>query len=343
MTASGYALMLNALDGVGIQFSKIVIGNGEKPEDYRVLTGLQNPIAAAEITEFTRKEKYAILRAPMLNSDSDGRLHWTELGVFAKDPTGGEDILYGYAHSDLSGDGQGVSIPAYDTNLIELAHIIYVYVGEIDNVTAILSQSSEYAGAAEFRSHVGDNQNPHKVTKEQVGLGKVPNVTPENQQPAFANTVTSVTTAEDGTKSLPNIVNGDLIGTILQKIRSAIAALVDHLNGKNPHGLSAKDVDAAERTHYHSANEINKGTLGVPRGGTGGADAKTARENLEITPGNIGALSSSGGTVNGAMAVTGDFTLNGGYFVGKVGVNIGTAEQRPESPPEGTIFFRIEE
>lgn len=54
-------------------------------------------------------------------------------------------------------------------------------------------------------------------------------------------------------------------------------------------------------------------------------------------------LSGEGGTVNGAVAVTGNFTLSGGYLVGKVGVNIGTAAQRPESPPEGTVFFRIEE
>lgn len=280
ITANGYALLLNALDGVGIQFSKIVVGNGEKPGDYRVLSDLQNPILSANITDITRMEKYAILRAPMLNSDVEGRLHWTELGVFAKDPAGGSDILYGYAHTDLSGDGQGISVPSYDTNMIELAHIIYVYVGEVDDVTAIIAQSSEYASAEALRSHTANTSNPHKVDAADVGLGNVPNVTPENQKPVFSNTIASVTIEDDGTKSLPNIQNGDVMGLILQKIRSAISAFVSHLNDKNPHGLVANDVGAAASTHYHSASDINKGTLSLIRGGTGGSTAEEARTNI---------------------------------------------------------------
>lgn len=282
ITANGYALLLNALDGVGIQFSKIVVGNGEKPADYRVLSDLQNPILSAKITEITRMEKYAILRAPMLNSDVEGRLHWTELGVFTKNPSGGEDILYGYAHTDLSGDGQGISVPSYDTNMIELAHIIYVYVGEVDDVTAIIAESSEYASATALKNHETNETNPHRVSAQQVGLGNVPNVTPENQKPVFSETVTSVTTADDGTKSLPNILNGDIMGVILQKIRSAISAFISHLNATNPHGLGASDVGAASDTHYHSATDINKGTLSLLRGGTGGSTAQAARINLGV-------------------------------------------------------------
>lgn len=281
LTTNGYALMLKALDGVGIQFSKVVIGNGEKPEDYRTLTQLQNPILSAQIAEITRLEHYAVLRAPMDNSAHEGRLSWTELGVFVTDPDGGDDILYGYAHAELDGDGGGVSIPAYDTNMVELSHIIYVYVGEVDDVSAILIQSSEYAGAAEFRSHVNNHENPHGVTKNQVGLGNVPNVTPEDQQPVFPEDVTAVTET-DGVKSLPNISSKEKMGSILQKVRSAIAAFIGHLNAKNPHGLAAEDISAAKSTHYHSASDVNKGTLGLLRGGTGGTTAEQARKNLDV-------------------------------------------------------------
>ncbi len=308
ITANGYALLLNALDGVGIQFSKIVVGNGEKPADYRVLSDLQNPILSAEITEITRMEKYAILRAPMLNSDVEGRLHWTELGVFTKNPSGGEDILYGYAHTDLSGDGQGISVPSYDTNMIELAHIIYVYVGEVDDVTAIIAQSSEYASAAALSNHTTNTSNPHKVTPQQVGLGNVPNVTPENQKPVFSETVTSVTTSDDGTKSLPNILNGDIMGVILQKIRSAISAFISHLNAKNPHGLGASDVGAASATHYHSATDINKGTLSLLRGGTGGTTADEARKNIGAAAADhthkYAGSSTTGGAANSAVKLS---------------------------------------
>lgn len=65
-----------------------------------------------------------------------------------------------------------------------------------------------------------------------------------------------------------------------------------------------------------------------------------AASNHSHTAAQVGALPSGGGTVSGALAVTGNVTLNGGYFIGKVGVNIGTAAQRPTSPPNGTVYFR---
>lgn len=324
LTANGYAQMLGALDGVGIEFTKIVIGNGEKPDDYTVLTDLQNPLLSAEITEITRQDKYAVLRASMLNSDIEGRLHWTELGIFTKDPDGGSDILYGYAHSEISGDGQGVSIPEYDTNMIELAHVIYVYVGEVENVTAILAQSSVFVSKTDFDTHVKDQNNPHNVTKKDVGLGNVPNVTPENQQPVISKTVTPVDTAEDGTKSLPNIENGDLMGTILQKIRSAIAALVNHLNAKNPHGLKAGDVGAAATTHYHSAPDMNSGTLGIARGGTGASTAADALKNLgaakEVHDHNYAGASSAGGPATSAEKLETARSIDGVSFDGSADV-----------------------
>ena len=61
--------------------------------------------------------------------------------------------------------------------------------------------------------------------------------------------------------------------------------LLSHINGTNPHGLSATTIGAAAKTHYHSANQINSGVLGIPRGGTGGTTASAARINLGIRTG----------------------------------------------------------
>ena len=50
-------------------------------------------------------------------------------------------------------------------------------------------------------------------------------------------------------------------------------------------------------------------------------------------PEDIGALSSSGGTVTGQLNLE-------GYLVLKEGVHYGTEAQRPTNVPDGTIFFR---
>ena len=64
-------------------------------------------------------------------------------------------------------------------------------------------------------------------------------------------------------------------------------------------GLKAQ-VDGVD-LGYIMTEHGNGGTLPVHRGGTGATDAATARENLGITPANIGALASTGGTFQGQL------------------------------------------
>lgn len=67
-----------------------------------------------------------------------------------------------------------------------------------------------------------------------------------------------------------------------------------------------------------SANDLY-GSVPITSGGFGGTTAAEARENLEITPANIGALP--------AILVEGE--------------HYGTLEQRPEAGIKGRIFFQI--
>lgn len=297
LTANGYSLMIRALDGEGLKFSKIKIGNGEMPEDYLLLEDLQNPLIEVGIEEITKLEKYVKLKATMSNKDYDSGFDWTEAGIYVVDPDGGEeDILYAYSHYQISGDEKPLRVPAFNSNLVEIIHYFHVFIGELDNVTAILAESSEYAKKADLASHVDNQNNPHNVTKDQVGLGKVANVTAENQTPKFSATllqpvVTSSTNSTTGIVTqrwtLSNIVSGEKLGAMLQKIRSAIAVLINHLSGSNPHAITPAQIGAAKTTHTHSATDINKGTLGIARGGTNAATAFGARTNLGIRAGQF--------------------------------------------------------
>lgn len=85
------------------------------------------------------------------------------------------EVLVFYANSGDSAD----FIPAFDgtgsttASYIEERLICAVAVGNAA-VTAVLS-SEQYASYDDLQDHVADADNPHKVTKAQVGLGSVDN------------------------------------------------------------------------------------------------------------------------------------------------------------------------
>lgn len=74
----------------------------------------------------------------------------------------------------------------------------------------------------------------------------------------------------------------------------------DWLDGQAP------AIDADELTAMSQTLE----KIPVANGGTGATTASEARTNLGITPANIGALPTSGGTISGNLTVTGSLTGN---------------------------------
>ena len=75
---------------------------------------------------------------------------------------------------------------------------------------------------------------------------------------------------------------------------------VDKVDGK---GLSTNDYTDEDKAKV--ANLDVDGITPIEKGGTNATDAATARTNLGITPANIGALSTSGGSLNGTLHING--------------------------------------
>lgn len=291
ITTRGLTLLLRGLTGSTIEFTKIKFGNGE--EQGQSAVDLSNPLVEVGISSITREANYITLAASFLNADVTTDFTAHEIGVYARDPDNPElDILYTfwYEEDPLKAD----YISPVEDRILGMNLEFRVFVGAVENVTAAIAGASEYVPYSMFNQHTGDTLNPHKVDKDQVGLGNVPNVTPENQKPVFDEAFGSIkvelikdtVTGETISKTtMDNILSGETMGTILKKVRTAIKALLNHVNASNPHYISAKMIGAAASTHYHSVNDLRTGVLGLARGGTGGANAQAARTNLGIGAG----------------------------------------------------------
>lgn len=274
LTTGGKDCLLHALEPGGTPpvFTSIKYGNGEDAGlDATTLTNIQ---AEMEITVLNREEgsEFVTLEGTIDNTDESCGIEQSfranEIGVFVRDTDSNDEsaeILFAYAHVE---DDEAVFIPASQDYTFEMTDNVMVYVGEVENVTAIIAQSMTTATKAELNQHTGDKNNPHEVTAEQVGLGNVPNVTTDGQTPTVGGLETEL--EEQTLLTETSLTAGDNLTTIVSKTAYAIRWLISHITNKsNPHGVTASQVGAAATSHKHSASDIASGVLSVQRGGTG--------------------------------------------------------------------------
>lgn len=146
--------------------------------------------------------------------------------------------------------------------------------------------------------------NENKPSKEDVGLGNVPNVATNNQTP----------THTEGT-TLEKLTSGEKLSIALGKIAKAITELISHIaDTNNPHGVTASQVDALPTkggtvtgtTVFSKVQDVSGDEYAAPAVVIGGTpntyhlefdnNEVQAKQN-ETTPGNL-FLNSNGGTVS---------------------------------------------
>ena len=253
-TDEGKALQVKAMNGDSIIFTKIALGNGEEPSDISALTALNNQLYVCGITNFENHTTYAIIHWFLDSQSVSSEFEWTEYGLFAKDSNNNE-VLYAYAY-----DSNPQTIPSGDdSSITQIESDLNIALGDAENVSAVIGEYSAYASKEVVNEHISNNQNPHNVTKEQVGLGDVDNVSTDNATPSFT-----------ASNSLQELVSGEKLSVLFGKLKTAVKALIDHIaNTNNPHGITLAKIGAAASSHSHNASAINAGVLSAARGGTG--------------------------------------------------------------------------
>ena len=256
LTDAGKNLLLRALTGETITFTKIQLGNGPA-QDARTATGLVNPLLTVELSKIEVGEEYVTLTAAFTNGTVTSGFHITEAGFYAKDPDDdSKELLYALGNEDES---TADDVPNNANRILEMEFNALLFIGDAENVAAAINSSLVYASAADLEAHTGNVENPHNVTKEQVGLGNVPNRSTNDQTPTYETATTFAT-----------LTSGEKVSTAFGKIKLAITNLINHIaNRSNPHGVTAVQVNAAAKSHTHNASDINAGTVPVARGGTG--------------------------------------------------------------------------
>ena len=155
---------------------------------------------------------------------------------------------------------------------------------KIDDYVENQSNTNNY-----FGNHTINKENPHGVTKEQIGLGNVPNKATNDQVVTYTEAST-----------LTNLASGDILSTAFGKIKKAITDLIAHIaNKSNPHGVTKDQIGLGKV-------ELDSTTIVI------GADATKDGTTSLVTIGNTSIAKNYGVSV-GSCAATGLYGVSIGH------------------------------
>lgn len=131
-----------------------------------------------------------------------------------------------------------------------------------DGLSHLIAKLKTYI-TSQISAHTGNKNNPHGVTKAQVGLGSVANIDQSKAIKSISRSGTTFTaTALDGTTTTftqqdNNTTYGVATSSANGLMSSGDKANLDsHLaNKSNPHGVTAAQVGAASKSHAHTSIE----------------------------------------------------------------------------------------
>lgn len=194
LTNQGSNILTALLSGHTIKFTKIKMGDGNAPTNIKTLTDLVSTKQTLNIARSSKIDSETILiGANLMGNSITEAFFWKEIGVFAQDITlGTAEVLFSYSTSstatyipvggtvaemliDLNmkvGNATNVDI-RIDSSLIfptqqDVTNLINTSRTEIDsNINDI---------KAAINDHKNNKNNPHSVTKSQIGLENVENL-----------------------------------------------------------------------------------------------------------------------------------------------------------------------
>ncbi len=204
--------------GKSLVFTKGKFGNGVRTnESIASMTELIKPLGELPIVKKIIKGNTILISTEFTNEVKGILLdtfYLSEVGLFAKlqnedgtDDIDNPEVLVGYAFDSPGDKISGGVLTEFVINFPMTVAASENIVVEISSIAYALQKDLEET-YLKLNEHTEDTNNPHNVTKSQVGLGNVPNVATNDQTPTFT---------EASTRS--NINSGEPMKIILGKIK----------------------------------------------------------------------------------------------------------------------------
>ena len=305
ITDAGLALLAAGMDGEALCFTKFIMGDAAYSGNLAQVTQVVSPRFTLPIGQITRRDSQVTIKGILTFRSVSTGFTWRELGLYAKDPSGGEDILYAYGNAGESGD----YIPGSDeATLNERVIQLTVAVASSPDVTAEISGSGIFVEYSELQAAVG-------------GLGVV---TLSHEKEGTIHKLTGLNGAEglllgrfkatgdyaegevfllDGTPYTARQENGDTLSDGQFVSGAGVAAVVDtegkRINFKGGGGVGAADLALATATEatVFSGKTFYAGSTKELRTGTALSQAVSVTAN-NIPPG-VTAYNQAGQVITG--------------------------------------------
>lgn len=136
LTNQGRQLQAKAQIGTALTFTRVALGDGSS-SNWETMTGLDNEMLSLSIQDHqVVGDGTSRLRVIMTNENLANGFFVRELGVFARDPDTGDELLYSYTNAgnqpDFLPSGSGAS-------MVENVFDLYTVIGNAQSVTAVIS------------------------------------------------------------------------------------------------------------------------------------------------------------------------------------------------------------
>lgn len=285
VTNAGVEVLKKAIGGKKVTITAAKSGTDTVPEselkEQSVLSGTMRNATIANATN--QPEGYRVTLR-VTNTGVKSSYIFKQLGLFATAEDESE-VLFAILQSE-----NGETVPdeselyTYDVSLI-------IAISDTSNITVNVDKTS-YVTEEELDGHKTDKTNPHGVTKAQVGLGNVPNVSTNDQTPIY-----TVPTAN------AELVSGEKLGTAFGKIARAVASLIAHIaNKSNPHSVTKAQVGLG---NADNTSDVNKPISSATQTALNGKSDKAHKHKTADISDMPSALPADGGnadTVDGKHA-----------------------------------------
>lgn len=296
--------------GNGGEIDSVLSSTSENPVQNKVVTeALDNKLNVEDIADWAKADEKPMYTASEVGADTQGAADTALSSAKNYTDTKISDLVNG--------------APETLDTLKEIADALS---DNKDVVEALDTAIGSKANTSDLTAHTWNKNNPHVVTKSQIGLGNVPNVATNDQTPTYTDTTTFST-----------LTSGEKLSTAFAKIKLAISNLIIHIaNTSNPHSVTKSQIGLGNVENKTSAtirSELTKSDVTTALGYTPPTTNTTYSNATTSTSGLMSSIDkikldgiASGAQVNIITGVKGNAETT--YRTGQVNItpdNIGAA------------------